>query len=106
MALFCPCEKLPVCDLLIEKFGNEFVTLKFLITGVAATKLTFPPWVAVIEQRPTETSVAEVPDTVQTAGVVLAKLTTKPELAVAVSATGPAFSAVFGGWLKVITLVF
>ena len=81
------------------------VTLNVLITGVAATKLALPGWVAVIEQRPTETNVAEAPDTVQTAGVVLAKATVKPEVAVATKATGPAFSAVFGGWLNVMTFV-
>ena len=73
------------------------VTLNVLITGAAATKLPLPGWVAVIEQTPTETSVAEVPDTVQTAGVVLAKATTNPEVAVATNATGPALSTVSEG---------
>ena len=50
-----------------------------------------------IEQRPKETSVAEAPDTVQTAGVVLAKATVKLEVEVATKATGPPFSAVSAG---------
>ena len=73
------------------------VTLNVLITGVAAAKVPLPGWVAVIEQTPKETNVAEVPDTVQTAGVVLAKATIKPELEVATKATGPPLSAVSGG---------
>ena len=73
------------------------MTLNVLITGVAATKLPLPGWVAVIEQTPTETSVAEPPDTVHTAGVVLAKATVRPEVAVATKDTGPALSAVSEG---------
>ena len=73
------------------------VTLNVLITGVAAAKLPLPGWVAVIEQTPTETNVAEAPDTVQTAGVVLAKATVKPEVAVATKATGPPLNAVSAG---------
>ena len=73
------------------------VTLNVLITGVAATKLPLPGWVAMIEQTPTETSVAELPDTVQTAGVVLAKATVRPEVAVATKDTGPALSTVSEG---------
>ena len=73
------------------------VTLNVLVTGVAAAKLPLPGCVAVIEHTPTETSVAEDPLTVQTNGVVLAKATVRPDVAVAVSVTGPAASAVSGG---------
>ena len=59
-----------------------------------------------IEQIPADTSVTLAPDTVQIAAELLAKLTGRPEgTAVAVSATGPAFSAVSGGCVKLIVCV-
>ena len=82
------------------------VTLKVLVTGVAAPKLPFPGCVTVIEHTPTDTNVALDPDTVQTAKLLLANATVNPEVAVAVNATGPALCAVSGGWLNVITLLF
>jgi hypothetical protein len=42
---------------------------------------------------PTAKSVAVAPDTVQTAGVRVAKLTSRPDEAVAVKASGEAFNA-------------
>ena len=46
-------------------------TWKLLLTGAAAAKLVLPAWFAVMLHVPTETSVAEEPDTVQTGRVVL-----------------------------------
>ena len=47
-----------------------------------------PAWLAVIEQEPPATIVTVLPATVQTEVVVEAKLTAKPELAVAPMANG------------------
>ena len=47
-----------------------------------------PGWLAVIEQIPTERRVTTFPDTVQTGAVTDAKLTGKPELAVALRGRG------------------
>jgi hypothetical protein len=44
----------------------------------------FPVWLAVMEQLPPATSVTVTPERVQTPVVVDAKLTVRPELAVAV----------------------
>jgi hypothetical protein len=52
-------------------------------------------------QPPIATSVTVVPDTVQTEGVVDAKLTGKPEEAVALSVTGPLPKAWFESAAKV-----
>ena len=63
-----------------------------------------------MEQVPTETSVTVVPLTVQTGVVVEAKLTVKPELAVAASVTGPLPKAMAAGcpnvrvWVAGVTL--
>ncbi len=78
------------------------VTLNVWVTAVAALKFVSPAWVAVIEQIPTETSVTELPDTVQTAALLLPKLTVKPEDADPVKVTGPAASAVSAGCVKLI----
>ena len=59
-----------------------------------------PAWFAVIEQTPTATSVTEAPLTVHTGAVVLLNVTAKPEVAVAVKATGLAPKAVSGGCVK------
>ena len=53
-------------------------------------------------QVPADTSVTELPETVQTPVVVEVKVTVRPEVAVAVSVTGPAVSGVSGGWVKLI----
>ena len=47
-----------------------------------------PAWLAVIEQAPPATIVTVLPATVQTEVVVEAKLTARPELAVAVTVNG------------------
>ena len=64
--------------------------------------MALPPWLALIEQMPAETSVTELPLTVHTPVVVEVKLTARPEVAVAVSVTGPAVSAVSDGCVKLI----
>ena len=61
-------------------------TLKLRVTGVAALKLALPAWLAVIEQVPTATRLTVAPLTVQTDGELDAKLTAKPDEAVATSA--------------------
>ena len=48
-----------------------------------------PAWLAVMEQVPAATRVAEAPATVHTAVVVEAKLTGSPDVALAVMVTGP-----------------
>ena len=58
-------------------------TVKLRVTGVAAAYWPLPACEAMIPQVPAATIVAVVPDTVHTAGRVLAKLTGSPEFAVA-----------------------
>jgi hypothetical protein len=62
--------------------------------------LALPVCVAWMVQVPALTSVTVAPDTVQTAGVVEAKLTVKPDEAVALSGNGPAPKAWFESELK------
>ena len=64
-----------------------------------------PDWLAVMVHVPAVTSVTVVPLTVQTGVVVEAKLTVRPELAVALTVTVPALIGVFGGPLNVIVCV-
>ena len=65
------------------------VTLNVCVTvGLAAFQSALPAWLAVIEQVPTESRVTEEPATVQTAREFEAKVTVRPELAVAEMATG------------------
>jgi len=66
-----------------------WLTAKLCDTGVAALNLASPAWDAWMVQVPAATRFAVAPDTVQTAGVVDAKLTANPELAKAVSVTVP-----------------
>jgi hypothetical protein len=63
------------------------VTEMFCDTGVAAAYVAFPACVALIVHVPAIVIFAVVPVTVQIVGVVDAKLTVSPELAVAVSGT-------------------
>lgn len=63
-------------------------TMKVCATMVAAAKLVLPPWLAVTEQLPAVTRASEVPLTVQTAGVVEANETARPEDEVADRAAG------------------
>src|SRR5437879_5074537 len=58
-------------------------TVKLRITSCAAPKVAFPPWLAVMEQVPAAITVRVVPETVHTGVVVDAKVTARPELAVA-----------------------
>jgi len=55
---------------------------------VAGAQLALPVWVAWIVHVPTAASVAVPLDTVQMDGVVEAKLTAKPEVAVALTVNG------------------
>jgi hypothetical protein len=72
------------------------VTWKLRFAGVAAAQLVLPPCAAWMVQGPAATSVTVAPDTVQTDGVVEAKLTAKPEDAVAPTVNG----AVPKGWFE------
>jgi hypothetical protein len=72
--------------------------VKLCATGIAAVYVAFPACVAVIEQVPVATTVTIVPAAVQTAGVVEAKLTASPELAVAVSANAEMPKLTLPGW--------
>ena len=60
-----------------------------------------PAWLAVMEQVPWPTGVRVEPETVQIDGVVLAKLTVNPLLAVATSVVAPAPGAMEAGASKV-----
>ena len=66
-------------------FGN---TWKVRVTGIAARYRALPAWLAWIEQGPAVSSVTVLPVTVQTSGVVEAKLTGRPELDVALTLNG------------------
>jgi hypothetical protein len=66
----------------------SLVTWKLWLTGVAAVQLVLPAWVAWMVQVPTETSVTVEPAAVQTAEVVEAKLTARPEEALALTGKG------------------
>ena len=62
-------------------------------TSSAACQLVSPPWEAVIEQVPMVWRVTVVPATVQTGRVVEAKLTARPEEAVAPMVNGGSLRA-------------
>ena len=76
-------------------------TPKLRVTSVAAAKLELPACVASIEQAPCATKVTVFPDTVQTGVVSDAKLTAKPELAVALTVNGAAPYVLVGRDAKV-----
>jgi hypothetical protein len=63
-------------------------TVKVRVTGIAALKLPFPAWLAVIVQVPTLLSVTRSPAIVQTAGKVGVSVIGRPELAWAKIANG------------------
>jgi hypothetical protein len=63
-------------------------TVKLCVTGGAAPKDASPGCETVMEHVPTPMMVTVVPAIVQTAGVVDAKLTASPEVAVAVRVNG------------------
>ncbi len=80
------------CALIVPKvmvcaLGAAF-TVKLCVTGVAAEYVVLPACEAVMLQVPGATNVTALPDTVQTPVVVEAKLTVKPEVAVAESVSG------------------
>lgn len=78
-----------VATTLVGAPAPEAVTLKLLVTEVAARKLALPACDAVTTHEPTPTIVSVAPDTVQ---IVLddevVKLTVRPELAVALRVNG------------------
>ena len=55
----------------------------------AALKFAFPLWLAVTEHVPAANKLMLDPEILQTVGVVEAKLTAKPDVAVAVAPTEP-----------------
>ena len=76
--------------------------MKLRETSVAAAQLASPAWLAVIAQLPVWRSVSVVPETVQTLAVVEAKLTVRPEVAVADNVSGEAESEALGSAAKLI----
>ncbi len=72
------------------------------VTGIPAVKLELPGWEAEMEQVPTFTSKMELPDTVQTKGVVDVKFTGRLELAVALIKIGAVERVTFGKAEKLI----
>jgi hypothetical protein len=72
-----------------------------LDTEGAAAYVPLPAWLAVTLHVPVDTSVSVLPLTVHTDGVVEAKPTAKPEVAVAVRVTEPAVSNWLPGEVKV-----
>jgi hypothetical protein len=75
------------------KVKSDVLTWKLWLTGVAAAKVALPACVAWMVHVPTAIIVTVAADTVQTAGVVEAKLTARPEDAVALSVNGALPSA-------------
>ena len=63
--------------------------------------MALPAWLALMVQVPAATSVSVLPLTVQTLGVVEAKLTGRPELALATSVGGATLMIWLPGELKV-----
>jgi hypothetical protein len=63
-------------------------TVKLRVTGVAATQFVFPAWVAWMLQVPAVNRATEFPEIEHTVWVVEAKLTGKPEVAVALTVNG------------------
>ena len=61
------------------------VTVKLALTGVAAANVVLPACVAWMVHVPAETGFTVDAETVQTVGVVEAKVTGSPELAVALT---------------------
>ena len=62
--------------------------------------MALPVCVALMAQRPAATSVTVLPETVQMVGVVEAKLTARPDEAVAVTVNGGVLSGTFGNGAK------
>ena len=78
-----------------------FRVRQLAIMGVAAATLALPAWLAVTEHAPAPSSVRLVPLTVQTPGVVDARVTVRPEDDVATSAIGAEPKVWFPGEAKV-----
>src|SRR6187401_3156080 len=88
----------------------DLPTVKLCVTWDAGLYVALPPWSAVIVQVPTPTSVTVLPESVQTAGVVDANATARPELAVAETANGGSPNARLASapkvmvWLALVTV--
>lgn len=82
----------PVLGVLVIVW-SPLSTVKFFVTCVAALYVAFPAWSPAIVQVPAATGVILPALTVQTAGVVLDKVTARPEdeVAVGVAAAPPTF---------------
>ena len=65
-----------------------WLTVKLRVTDVAALKLPFPVWLAVIEQVPTLRSTTRSPAMLQTTGRIGVRVTGSPELARAAIGNG------------------
>ena len=63
--------------------------------------MVLPAWVALMEQVPAVSSLMVLTLTVQTAGVVLASVTVRPELAVAATVNGATPKVLLPGLAKV-----
>ena len=70
------------------------------VTSAAVAQSPSPAWLAVIEQVPAVRIVAVVPDTVHTDAVVEVRVTDRPEVADAVSATEAVAVVVSEGWVN------
>ena len=64
--------------------------------------MPLPACAALMAQRPAATSVTILPETVQVVGVVVAKLTGKPDEAVALTGKGGVMMGSFGSAAKLI----
>jgi len=76
-------------------------TTKLSETAVAGAKLVLPAWVAVMPQVPSVRRVTVLPEAEHAEGVVEAKLTGKPDDAVAFKLTGVALKVWLGIGAKV-----
>ena len=79
------------------------LTLKLCVTVGAAAVLLLPAWLASSVQVPAATSAKLVPPTVQTPGVAEAKLTTRPDVALATKGAGAVPSVWLPGELNVMS---
>jgi hypothetical protein len=70
---------------LVSRFN---ATVKVCVTAAAEAKVELPAWLAVMEQRPAPSRLAELPLTEHTVGELEEKETGSPELAVAESVKG------------------
>ena len=75
-------------NVMVCAINGAAATVNELVTGAAAATPALPLWLAVMLHVPAATSVTVLPLTVQTPAVFDAKLTARPEVAVATKAGG------------------